>query len=79
MKDLNALGNIQIEKDYVLFSINPSIYPLENIKSVSRKLMKDACIMLDGDKDEILVEIRKRKDVTLKKLAEKFNDLLLKC
>jgi len=77
MKNFNALGNIQFGKDYVLFSINPQIYPLEKVKKAAVEFSKKACVILDGDpKTELLVELRGEQD--LKKLAEEFNVLLLK-
>jgi len=77
MKNFNALGNIQFGKDYVLFSINPHIYPLDKVKKAAVEFSKKACVILDGDpKTELLVELRGEQD--LKKLAEEFNALLLK-
>ncbi|MFH1276714.1 MAG: hypothetical protein ABIH82_06400 [Candidatus Woesearchaeota archaeon] len=76
MQDFNALGNIQFGTDFVLFSINPDIYPLNIVKKAALEFVNKACVILDGDpKRELLVEIR---GDNLKQLAEEFNVLLLK-
>lgn len=81
MEKLTALGNMEInEKEgYVLFSINPKIYPLELVYSASYIMIDKAYLILDGDpKKKILVEIRaKDKNHDLKQLAMEFNDELL--
>ncbi len=84
MQKFNALGNIQLGKDYILFSLNPKIYPLPIITSAAFEFNKKACVILDGDPaSEILVELRPLDlaDMTEKKqqqLILEFNTLLLK-
>lgn len=79
MKDFNTLGNIQIARDYILFSINPEIYNLDCIKKSAKMILKKACVILDGNpKTEILVELRPRKGIKNKNLIEEFNGYLIK-
>ena len=78
---INALKNIKYSKkgNYVLFSINPEIYPLDVIYFASYVLLDRAYIILDGNpKKEIKVEIRKKeKKQDLKQLVFLFNYELL--
>jgi len=81
LEPINALGNIEIDKkqNYVLISLNPSLYPVHVVLAAAEKLMSRACIILDGDPaEEILVEIRpKGSKEDLKKLAFDFNNQLI--
>ena len=81
MEKLSALGNIEFNKEenYVLFSINPKIYPLEVIRAAAYILLDKAYILLDGNPEEkILVEIRPKSTISdPKALAMEFNNELL--
>ncbi len=79
MQNFNALGNIQLGEDYVLFSINPKIHSLSSVKKAALEFTEKACVILDGDpQTEILVELRPFKGSDLTKTAAEFNRLLLK-
>lgn len=79
MRHLNALGNIQLGKDHVLFSIQPQIHPLPAIKEAAAALLEKASVILDGNPStEILVELRPKNGQELSALAEEFSDLLMK-
>ena len=81
MEKLNKLGNIEIDEDkgFAVFSVNPKIYPLELVYSAAYIMIDKAFIILDGDpKKEILVEVRKKeKEQKLKELVREFNEELL--
>jgi len=68
LEKLNKLGNYEIGKDFGLVSINPKIYPLENIKKACKKFSTKATIIMDGDpENEIIIEFitKKPKEVLL--------------
>lgn len=81
LEKVNALQNIEIDdkEEYVVFSVNPKIYPLDLVYSASYIMIDKAFIILDGDpKEKILIEIRKKKkDQDLKTLIQEFNEELL--
>ena len=81
MEKLNKLGNIEIDEDkgFAVFSVNPKIYPLELVYSAAYIMIDKAFIILDGDpKKEIMVEVRKKeKKQKLKGLVREFNEELL--
>jgi hypothetical protein len=57
-KKFNQLGNFELGKGYAIVSLNPKLYPIENVKSACISMKKQAIFILDGDPDhEILVEI----------------------
>lgn len=78
MKHFNALNNIQVGSDYVVFSINPKIYSIKKVKTTALKMTKDACVILDWNDDELLIELRPKK-FSKTKIIEQFCTLLLKC
>ncbi len=83
MINFNDLGNIQLGSDCVVFSISPEVYTLLVIKKAALEYLPKACVILDGDNSEILVEIRPKnlKPQALARLqqaAEEFNALLIK-
>lgn len=76
---MNALGNIEMQQDHAVFSVNPKIYPLELIYSAAYIMIDKAFIVLDGDPDKtIKIEVRKKKpEQDLKTLVMEFNEELL--
>ena len=77
---MNKINNIEINKKegYILFSINPEIYPLDVVYSAAYILMDKAYFILDGNpKKKIMVEIRPKKKEDLERLSMNFNEELL--
>ena len=82
MEKFSELGNVQLGKDSVLFSINPKIHKLGDIKEALKKMLASSCVILDGDPErEILVELRpkKRGRAELENISNKFLEELIKC
>ncbi|MBN2881597.1 hypothetical protein JXM83_06130 [Candidatus Woesearchaeota archaeon] len=81
MESYNGLRNIFYDSsnDYVLFDINPKIYPLKVVYQAAYILMDKASVILGGNPDEVIkVEIRPLDDsVGLGELIRLFNDELL--
>lgn len=79
MAELNALGNIKLNEDYAVFSINPKVYSLDIVYSACYVMLDKAYIILDGDPEkEIKVEIRKKsKEQDLKELVYELNNHLI--
>lgn len=74
-------GNIEIyEKEgYVWVSINPKIYSLDLVCSTAYLFTDDCYVLIEGDPDEeIIVELRPKKEKDLKALGGEFNNELLK-
>lgn len=77
--ETNALGNVKINEDYALCTVNPKLFLIDAIYSAAYMMMDKAYIVLDGNPEtEIKVEIRKKNNNTdLKDLAIEFNEQLL--
>lgn len=61
MEKFNQLGNIEVneQRGYALFSLQPKIYPLEDVKAAVKTILDRACVILDGDPEhELLIEVR---------------------
>ncbi|MEM3555712.1 MAG: hypothetical protein QXF56_03285 [Candidatus Micrarchaeia archaeon] len=70
--------NIQYQKDCVLFSINPKIYPLEVVHAAAYSLIDRAYVILDGNpEEEIIAELRPKNKKEMKQIAMKFGEELL--
>ena len=71
----------KIEKNQLIISLNPKIYPLEAVYGASYVFIDRAYLFLDGDpKKEIKIYIKGKKKMTpkeLKDLAGEFNNELL--
>lgn len=73
-------GNMEInEKEGVVtISVQPKIYPLDVVLSSAYIFTDDNYILVDGDpQEELLVEIRPKKQVDLETLGRKFNNELI--
>ena len=70
---------IDREKNSVLVSINPKIYPLEVIYSAAYIFTENCYVLLDGNpEDEIIVELKpKNESENLEKIAMEFNNELV--
>lgn len=69
---------MEVHRDHLLLSINPKIYPLDVVYSAAYTLLDQAYIVLDGDpEDEIIAEIRPKRNMELKKLGNDFNNELI--
>ncbi|MEM4337042.1 MAG: His-Xaa-Ser system protein HxsD [Candidatus Woesearchaeota archaeon] len=79
MKTLNGIGNIKIENDFAIITINPEIYPVEVIYSAAYIMMDRSFIILDKNKDKIIVEIRNKIEgkENIKSLVNEFFEELL--
>jgi len=66
------------EKNIVLVSVNPKVYPLEVVFSSAYMMMDQAFVVIDGNPEtEIVVSLRPRSSQSLSQLARSFNDELL--
>jgi len=78
---VESKSNLEIHRDknYVLVSLNPKIYPLDVVYSTCYVFMDRAYIVIDGDPaEEIIVElVPKEKGYDLEKLGREFNNELL--
>ena len=78
MKNSEIISNMEVHRDHLLLSINPKIYPLDVVYSAAYTLLDQAYIVLDGDpEDEIIAEIRPKRNMELKKLGNDFNNELI--
>lgn len=78
MKSVDNL-EIQKEKNSVIVSVNPKIFPLNVIFSAAYAFMDKAYIIIDGDpNEEILVQLKsKEENPRLDKLGREFNNELI--
>lgn len=70
--------NVKIEKDSVILSINPKLYPLETVYSAAYVFLDRAYILLDGNPEkEIIVNLKPKETEDLEKLGREFlNELI---
>lgn len=70
---------IDKEKNSVLVSVNPKIYPLDVIYSAAYVFTDNCYVLLDGDpQDEVIVELKpKNSSLELEKIAMEFSNELL--
>ena len=74
------MSNFEINKvkNKVVVYINPKIFPVSLINKTASLFKENSWITVDGDpKDEILVELRPKKEYDLEVLAREFNNKLL--
>ena len=76
----SPIDNLEVntERNYVLVSVNPKVYPLEVVYSAAYTFIDRAYVILDGDvSSEILVELRPKSGQPLELLGREFNNELL--
>lgn len=74
----SQISNIEIKKNSVIVSINPSIYPLDVVYSASFVMMDKAYVNIDGDPmNKIIVEMVPKKDADLEDLGNALNEELI--
>ena len=76
---MKKIGNMEIYEDYVLLSINPSVYHIDLVYNAAYVLLEKAYVVLDGDpKSEIIVDIRpKNVGISPEELGNAFNSELI--
>jgi His-Xaa-Ser system protein HxsD len=72
------MGNIKIEKDSVVLTINPKIYPLSTIYSAAYVFLDRAYVLLDGEPEKsVIVRLKPKQKEDFEKLGmEFFNELV---
>lgn len=74
------ISNFEINnsKNNVVIFINPKIFPVSLVNKTASAFKDDSWVTIDGDvEDEILVELRPKKNQNLDTLAREFNNKLL--
>lgn len=70
--------NTEGNKDVLVISVNPKLYPLEAVYSAAYVFMDRAYIVLDGDPEkEIIVKIKPKPECSLENVEGEFNNELL--
>lgn len=74
-------ANMQIDKDrnYVIVSVNPKIYPIDIVQLAAYVMIDKAYVILDGDPNqEISVELRSKvSNISAEEIGREFNNQLL--
>lgn len=74
----NPPKNIKYYKGFVVFSINPKIYPLEVVHAAAYALIDKAYVLLDGNpEEEIVAELRPKNRKEMRQVATRFAEELL--
>lgn len=69
---------IHSKEGYVAVSINPKIYPIDVVMSAAYVFTNDYYVLVDGDpEEEIIVEIRPKKEQKLDDIPKNFNNELI--
>jgi len=79
-EDSKIVSNFEINesKNKVIIFINPKIFPVSLVNKTASMFKEDNWVTVDGDtEDELLVELRPKKDMVLELLAREFNNKLL--
>jgi len=74
------IGNFDINKEEnkVVLFINPKIFPVPVINKTASKFKDDVWVTMDGNpNEELLVELKPKKEQDLELLARQFNNKLL--
>jgi His-Xaa-Ser system protein HxsD len=78
MESKNMSSNVEFDGDIALISVNPRIYPLDVVYYAAYSLLDRAYVLLDGDpKEEIIAEIKPKREQSIEQLATQFNEELL--
>lgn len=71
------MRNIEIHEDYVTLFVNPKIYTLDLVYSSAYIFLDRTYVMIDGDNEKIIVDLKPKIKCNLEELAnEFFNEML---
>ncbi|MCD6215910.1 MAG: hypothetical protein J7J92_02440 [Candidatus Aenigmarchaeota archaeon] len=77
-EEIKVINNMEIHTDHVLVSVNPKIFPMEIIRGASYIVTDEAYVVISGNpNEEIIVELRPKKNQDLETLGREFNNELL--
>lgn len=74
------ISNFEVYKsrNKVVLYINSKIFPISIINKTASLFKEKAWVAIDGNEDEILVELKPKQEIDLELLAREFNNELLK-
>ena len=77
-EEIKVINNMEIHTDHVLVSVNPKIFPMEIIRGASYTITDKAYVVISGNpNEEVIVELRPKKNQDLETLGREFNNELL--